>query len=112
MNFENKKLLVLVASQTNLPLIKAAKEVGCYVITCDNNKDNIGHKYADKNIFIDVYNYYSIIEEIKEKNIDAVTSFVSSHGLYSGAFISEALGLKGYEVSNLNTLTNKGELRN
>lgn len=112
MNFENKKLLVLVASQTNLPLIKAAKEVGCYVITCDNNKDNIGHKYADENIFIDVYNYYSIIEEIKEKNIDAVTSFVSSHGLYSGAFISEALGLKGYEVSNLNTLTNKGEFRN
>jgi hypothetical protein len=31
MNFENKKLLVLVASHTNLPLIKAAKEAGlCY----------------------------------------------------------------------------------
>lgn len=111
MNFENKKLLVLVASHTNLPLIKAAKEAGCYVITCDNNKDNIGHKYADENIFIDVYDYYSVIEEIKEKNIDAVTSFVSSHGLYSAAFISEALGLKGYKESNLNILMNKGKFR-
>ncbi len=111
MNFENKKLLVLVASHTNLPLIKAAKEAGCYVITCDNNKDNIGHKYADENIFIDVYDYYSIIEEIKEKNIDTITSFVSSHGLYSAAFISEALGLKGYKVSNLNLLMNKGKFR-
>ena len=111
MTLKNKKLLVLVASQTNLPLIKAAKEAGCYVITCDNNKDNVGHKYADENLFIDVYDYNSILGSIKDKNIDAVTSFVSAHGLHSAAKISETLKLKGYEVSNLNTLINKGEFR-
>jgi biotin carboxylase len=31
--------------------------------------------------------------------------------LYSAAFISEALGLKGYKVSNLNLLMNKGKFR-
>lgn len=85
MTLKNKKLLVLVASKTNLPLIKAAKEAGCYIITCDNNKDNVGHKYADENLFIDVYDYNSIIDAIKDKNIDAVTSFVSAHGLHSAA---------------------------
>ena len=111
MNLGNKKILVLVASQTNLPFIIAAKELGCYVLTCDNDKKNIGHKYADENLFIDVYDSNSILKAIEGKNIDAVTSFVSSHGLHSAAKISELLGLNGYRFNNLNTLMDKGVFR-
>ena len=106
-----KKILILVAGQSNLPFIQAAKDLGLYVITCDNNKSNPGHKFADENIFIDVYDYKSIIEAIKDKNIDGVMSFVSAHGLNSASKIAEYYKLKGYTQFALKTLTNKGLFR-
>lgn len=106
-----KKILVLVAGESNLPFIKAAKQLGLYIITCDNNKSNPGHKIADENLFIDVYDYESIINAIKDENIDAVMSFVSSHGLNSASKISEYYNLPGYNQNSLNTLINKGFFR-
>ena len=106
-----KKILILVAGQSNLPFIQAAKDLGFYVITCDNNKSNLGHRIADENLFIDVYDYNSIIEAIKDKNIDGVMSFVSAHGLNSASIISEHYNLTGYTQTALKTLTNKGLFR-
>lgn len=108
---EMKKILVLVASITNLPIIEAAKAKGCYVITCDNKPDNPGHKIADESIFIDVCEYDKIIQEVTGKNIDAVVSFVSSHGLLSAAMIANRFGLKGYAIETIETLTDKGKFR-
>lgn len=107
-----KRILVLVAGKSNLPFIQAAKDLGFYVITCDNNRSNPGHKIADENLFIDVYDYNSIIETIKDKNIDGVMSFVSAHGLNSASIISEHYNLTGYTHTALKTLTNKGIFRN
>ena len=106
-----KKILVLVAGESNIPIIKAAKELGHYVITCDNNINNPGHRIADENILVDVYDYDTIIEKIKDKNIDHVISFVSSHGLKSAAIISEYFNLNGYSKNSIMTLTNKGLFR-
>lgn len=106
-----KKILILVAGQSNLPFIQAAKDLGFYVITCDNNKSNLGHRIADENLFIDVYDYNSIIEAIKDKNIDGVMSFVSAHGLNSASIISEYYNLTGYTQTALKTLTYKGLFR-
>ena len=101
-----KKILILVAGESNLPFIRAAKDLGLYVITCDNNLSNPGHKIADENLFIDVYNHEAIIEAIKDKNIDGVVSFVSAHGLNTASIISEHYHLKGYSQTALKTLTN------
>lgn len=106
-----KKTLALVAGKSNLPFIQAAKDLGFYIITCDNNRSNPGHKIADENLFIDVYDYEAIIEAIKDKNIDGVMSFVSAHGLNSASIISEYYHLKGYTQVALKTLTNKGLFR-
>ena len=106
-----KKILILVAGESNLPFIRAAKDLGLYVITCDNNLSNPGHKIADENLFIDVYNHEAIIEAIKDKNIDGVVSFVSAHGLNTASIISEDYHLKGYSQTALKTLTNKGLFR-
>lgn len=106
-----KKILILVAGKSNLPFIQAAKDLGLHVITCDNNPSNPGHKIADENLFIDVYNHEAIIEAVKDKNIDGVMSFVSAHGLNSASIISEYYHLKGYSQTALKTLTNKGLFR-
>ena len=106
-----KKILILVAGESNLPFIQAAKNLGLYVITCDNNASNPGHKLADKNLYIDVYDHKSIIEALKDENIDGVMSFVSSHGLNSAAIISDYYNLKGYTPNAIKTLNNKGLFR-
>ena len=106
-----KKILILVAGESNLPFIQAAKDLGFYLITCDNNASNPGHKIANENLFIDVYNHEAIIESIKDKNIDGVMSFVSAHGLNTASIISEHYHLKGYSQTALKTLTHKGLFR-
>ena len=46
----NKKLLVLAAGILQLPIIKRAKEMGCYVIAADGDPNAIGFACADKAI--------------------------------------------------------------
>lgn len=43
-----KKLLLLGGSHAEIPLIKAAKEMGYYVITSGNQRNGIGHSFADE----------------------------------------------------------------
>lgn len=52
-----KKLMILGGSRYALPVIKAAHDLGLYVITCDYLPDNIAHKYSDE------YCNVSIIEK-------------------------------------------------
>ena len=41
-----KKLLILGGDHFAVPVVKAAKEQGYYVITADYQPDNIAHKYS------------------------------------------------------------------
>ena len=52
-----KKLLLLGGSRYLLPVIKAAKELGIYTITCDYLPNNIAHKYSDKYVNADKKQY-------------------------------------------------------
>ena len=51
-----KKLLLLGGSRYLIPAIKAAHDLGAYVITCDYLPDNYAHKLSDE------YHNVSIIE--------------------------------------------------
>ena len=42
-----KKLLILGGDSALIPIIKAAKAKGIYVITCDYLPNNIAHSYSD-----------------------------------------------------------------
>ncbi len=43
-----KKLLLLGGLRYLIPVIKEAKKLGYYIITCDYLPDNIAHKYSDE----------------------------------------------------------------
>ena len=43
-----KRVLMLGGSRQQIPIIKLAKEMGLYVITCDYTPENPGHKFADE----------------------------------------------------------------
>ena len=67
-----KKLMVLGGSRYALPVIKAAHDLGIYVITCDYLPDNIAHKYSDEYCNVSIIDKEKTLEAAKKLNIDHV----------------------------------------
>lgn len=92
-----KKLLVLNGSHSDIPLIRAGKERGYYVITSGNNPELIGHKFSDEYVFGDFSDPEGMLKIFKDKHIDAVCSCANDFGAITAAYLSENLGLPGHD---------------
>ena len=71
-----KKVLVLGSASVHVKLIKAAQEMGVYVITTDNvhYEDSPGKQVADEYWNLNIYDVEGIVEKAKESGIDGVIS--------------------------------------
>ena len=92
-----KKLFLLGGSHAEIPLIQAAKELGWYVITTGNNRDGLGHPYADKTIFADFSDKDAMLALAKSENVQAVCSGCNDFALLSTVYVCENLGLPGHD---------------
>lgn len=88
-----KKLLLLGGSRYLLPVIKAAKELGIYTITCDYLPDNIAHQYSDEYCNISIIDKDAVLEKAIELNVDGVMSFACDPGVITAAYVAEKMGL-------------------
>ena len=93
----SKKLLLLGGSHAEIPLIKAAQELGWFVITTGNNRDGLGHPYADKTVFADYSNKEAMVELARHENVQAVCSGCNDFSLLSTVYVCEQLGLPGHD---------------
>ena len=87
--------MILGGSNFQLPLIKKAKEMGLYVITCDYLPDNPGHKFANEYHNVSTTDKNAMLELAKTLNIDAIVTFSSDPAMPTVAFVAQALGIKG-----------------
>ena len=92
-----KKLLLLGGGHAEIPLIKAAQELGWYVITTGNARDGLGHPYADKNVFADFSDKDAMLELARSENVQAVCSGCNDFALLSTVYVCEKLGLPGHD---------------
>ena len=92
-----KKLLLLGGSHAEIPLIKAAQELGWFVITTGNNRDGLGHPYADKTVFADFSDKEAMLALAKSEGVNAVCSGCNDFALLSTAYVCEKLGLSGHD---------------
>lgn len=76
-----------------LPVIKAAHEQGCYVITADYLPDNIAHKYSDEYVNVSIIDQEAVLKVAQEKRIDGIMSFGVDPGVVSAAYVAEQMGL-------------------
>lgn len=106
-----KSILFLGAAEFQIAPIKYAYESGYKIYTCDNKKNNPGHKFAYKSFFISTLDYELIIEKIKPYKIDAVLSYGSDVSAFSAAKIAEFFNLKSNNPDSIKTLTNKVQFR-
>ena len=90
-------MLLLGGSHAEIPLIKAAQALGWYVITTGNNRDGLGHPYADKTVFADFSDKEAMLELARAEGVNAVCSGCNDFALLSTVYVCEKLGLPGHD---------------
>lgn len=88
-----KKLLILGGSRYAIPVIKAAHDLGCQVITCDYLPDNIAHKYSDEYCNVSIIEKEIVLEAAQKLKIDGIMSFACDPGVVTAAYVAEKMGL-------------------
>ena len=92
-----KKMLLLGGGHAEIPLIKAAQALGWYVITTGNDREGLGHPYADKNAFADFSDKDAMLELARAEGVNAVCSGCNDFALLSTVYVCEKLGLPGHD---------------
>ncbi len=105
--YQGKKILVLGGSAQQAPVIIKAKELGCYVVTCDYLPNNPGHRYADKYYNVDITDIDTVYEVAKKEDIDGIIAYASDVAAPTAARISRMLGLPGNPPEAVDILTQK-----
>lgn len=107
-----KKLMLLGGSRYLLPVIRAAHELGLYVITCDYLPDNFAHKFSDEYCNVSIIDKEATLEAARKNNIDGIMSFACDPGVVTAAYVAEQLGLPNVgPYESVCILQNKGKFR-
>ncbi len=70
--FSEKKLLVLGAAHQHCKIIRAAQEMGAYVIVTDYLENSPGKKLADKSYMFSITDIDDIVDMCREEKVDGV----------------------------------------
>ena len=109
---KKKKLMILGGSRYALPVIRAAHELGAYVITADYLPDNIAHKYSDEYCNVSITDREATLRAAREREIDGIISFACDPGVVTAAYVAEQLGLPSVgSFEAVSILQNKGRFR-
>lgn len=106
-----KKLLMLGGSQSQIPAIKKARELGHYVITCDYLEDNPGHQFSNEYYNVSITDKDAVLELAKKLKVDGIVCYVADSGAETVAYVAEKLGLPSYSTKSIDILTNKDKFR-
>lgn len=107
----NPRLLLLGGLRYLLPVIKAAHELGAYVITADYLPNNFAHKFADEYCNVSIIDQEAVLTAAEQLKIDGIMSFAVDPGVLSAAYVAEQLGLPGCPYESVKILQNKALFR-
>ncbi len=106
--FNGKRLLILGGAHMHVKLIKAAHDLGAYVIVTDYLKDSPAKRIADKAYQINITDIDAIVEMCKKEHIDGVLSAYIDPCQRPYFKVCEALGLPCFGTwEQFFTLTDK-----
>ncbi len=109
---KKKKLLLLGGSRYLIPVIKAAHNLGCYVITCDYLPDNYAHRFSDEYCNISIIDKDAVLLKAQELKINGIMSFACDPGVVTAAYVAEKMRLPSVgSYESVCILQNKGRFR-
>ena len=106
-----KKVLMLGGAMQQIPIIKQAKEMGLYVITCDYTPENPGHKLADEYFNVSTTDLDGVLELARKVRPDGVIAYASDPAAPTAAYVAERLGLPGNPYESVKLCTEKDLFR-
>lgn len=106
-----EKLLMLGGAYSQIPAIEKAKELGYYVITCDNIPQNPGHRFSDEYVEISTVDIEKVCAYAKMRGIDGISAYASDPATKTAAYVAQELGLPGVRVEAANILSDKDLFR-
>lgn len=105
-----KKIIILGASEFNIPIISKAKEMGLYTIVLDINPDASGIKYADKFIQCSIKDVERVLKIARQELPDGITVGITDSAVTTAAIVCDKLGLSCISPSIALVATNKYQM--
>lgn len=106
-----KKLLVLSGDSYHIPFIKKAKEMGCYIITCDFFEHNPGHQFADEYHNVSYMDREGVLALAQSLQIDGIICFAADEAATTVSYVAEQLGLPSHPYYSVEIINRKDLFR-
>lgn len=105
------RLMVIGATWEQVPLIQAAKKIGCEVIATSNSPHADGFIYADHYEIVDPRDLGAIVEVAQKYSVDAVTADSCDYSNYAAMFLRNKMGFSSHGMHAVQLTTNKHWMR-
>ena len=102
-----KRVLMLGGSIYQTYAIRAAREMGYYVITCDYLPSNPGHQYAHEYHNVSTTDKEAVLALARELEVDGVVAYASDPAAPTAAYVCEKLGLPTSPYQSVEILSKK-----
>lgn len=104
---EKKRLMILGASYSQIPLMEAARRLGVTAIAASIPGDYQGFQYADEIVYVDITDPEAVLAAAKEAKIDGVATCCMDVGIRALGYVCENLGLPGLNIAAAEASCNK-----
>lgn len=105
-----KNLLIIGASDFQLPAILVAKDMGLNVAVADFNPNAVGVPFADKYYNVSTIDQEGICTAAKDFQSDGIVTLCTDMPMRALAYTCENMGLIGPSMKTAITATDKGEM--
>jgi biotin carboxylase len=106
-----KKALLLGGSFFQVPSVQRARELGYYVITCDNVPTNPGHAFAHEYHNVSTTDKEGVLELARRLKVDGVVCYASDPAAPTAAYVCERMGFPTHPYDSVEILCNKDRFR-
>ena len=106
-----KKLMILGASYSVVPLIQAAKRLGLYTIAASIPGNYPGFDEADESCYVDITDPAAVTEAARSLAVDGIATCCMDVGLRAQGHACTALGLPGPSREAVEVCTNKFRMK-
>jgi len=107
-----KKILILGGSHRDIPLIKAAQDLGYFVATLGDRDYYLGHSYADKFFRVNFHDFDKIKEIYKKEKIDYIIPGSGEQAYLNAVVLSKELNICAFdEIDTAKLIHNKWKFK-
>lgn len=106
-----KKIVILGAGIYQVPLIKAAKKLGLYVIVVSIPGNYPGFDYADKSYYINTTDHEAILAMAIEERISAIATTGTDVAVSTIGYVCDRMKLAGISLESSEIVTDKAKMK-